>query len=87
MQFQCDICRKVYSTNFNRLKHVRKAHDESMYLKKSNIYCLECKMTFKHLKDLRTHLTATHNMEEQVSILLFKNFEGKNFDTASLFFV
>ncbi|XP_065215283.1 uncharacterized protein LOC135841968 [Planococcus citri] len=74
MQFQCDICLRAYSTNFNRLKHMRKAHDRTMYLKKSNIYCIDCKMTFKYLKDLRIHLILHHDMEDRTLVLHFKNF-------------
>ena len=54
--FQCDLCKKTFTTNHYTQTHMALAHEG----KKSLCYCNSCDKSFAEKRHLETHITSVH---------------------------
>ncbi|XP_072399070.1 uncharacterized protein [Diabrotica undecimpunctata] len=84
MAVMCKICKKILSSQSCLNRHNKKVHNQkkteiiSYELNVFNSKCFECAISFKFIKDLRTHLQDKHNVAIEMIEITFN--DSKEFD-------
>lgn len=83
MVVNCDTCNKVFSSQKSLNKHLRNIHKQteknvhSFEYDMFNQKCLECRISFRQISDLRYHLQNFHKVEMMEEQHQFTTKDGK----------